>query len=86
MLGGVVAAAGFGTEAEDIPVAGVLFGPTDGALAGLAEFFFVWGGGRAWVCDLALGNLLRGFTGGSARNKFRPFHQTKAPVLQSPHC
>jgi hypothetical protein len=27
-----------------VRVAGVLFGPVEGALAGLAEFFFVWGG------------------------------------------
>ena len=39
-----VAAAGFGAVFEDVPVAGVLFGPVEGALAGLAEFFFVRGG------------------------------------------
>ena len=39
-----VAAAGFGAEAEDVPVAGDLLGPADGALAGFAEFFFVGGG------------------------------------------
>ena len=44
MLGGVVAAACVGTEPEDVPVAGVLFGPADGALAGFAELFFVGGG------------------------------------------
>ena len=41
---GAEAAAGFGAEFEDVPVAGVLFGPVEGALACLAEFFFVWGG------------------------------------------
>jgi hypothetical protein len=41
---GVMAAAGFGTIFEDVPVAGVLFGPVEGALAGLAEFFFARGG------------------------------------------
>ncbi len=41
---GVMAAAGFGTILEDVPVAGVLFGPVEGALAGLAEFFFAWCG------------------------------------------
>ena len=41
---GAVAAAGFGAIFEDVPVAGVLFGPVEGALAGLAEFFFVRGG------------------------------------------
>ena len=44
VLGWFVAAAGFGAEAEDIPVAGVLLGPADGALAGFTEFFFVGGG------------------------------------------
>jgi len=37
-------AAGFRAEFEECPVAGVLFGPVEGALAGLAEFFFAWGG------------------------------------------
>jgi hypothetical protein len=39
-----VAAAGFGAKFEDVPVAGVLLGPVEGALAGFAEFFFVGGG------------------------------------------
>ena len=43
-LSGVMAAAGFGAILEDVPVAGVLLGPVEGALAGLAEFFFAWGG------------------------------------------
>jgi hypothetical protein len=44
LFAGAVAAAGFAAKFEDVPVAGVLFGPVEGALAGLAEFFFVWGG------------------------------------------
>ena len=40
----VMAAAGFGAEFEDVPVAGVLLGPVEGAFAGLAEFFFARGG------------------------------------------
>jgi len=44
LFAGAVAAAGFGAVFEDVPVAGVLFGPVEGALAGFAEFFFVWGG------------------------------------------
>jgi hypothetical protein len=44
LFSGAVAAAGRGTEFEDVPVAGVLFGPVEGALARLAEFFFVGGG------------------------------------------
>jgi hypothetical protein len=39
----VVSAAGLAAEFEDVPVAGVLLGPVKGTLAGLAEFFFVWG-------------------------------------------
>jgi hypothetical protein len=35
---GVMAAAGFGTIFEDVPVSGVLFGPAEGALAGLQSF------------------------------------------------
>jgi hypothetical protein len=46
LFSGAVAAAGRGTEFEDVPVAGVLFGPVEGALARLAEFFFV-GVGRS---------------------------------------
>jgi hypothetical protein len=41
---GAIAAARVRAEFEDVPVAGVLFCPANGTLAGLAEFFFAWSG------------------------------------------
>jgi hypothetical protein len=59
LFAGVVAAAGFAAIFEDVPVAGVLFGPVEGALAGLAEFFLAWGGAVGF--GFAVGHGLRRF-------------------------
>ena len=60
LFAGAVAAAGFGAEFKDVPVAGVLFGPVEGVLAGFAEFFFVWGWavGFGFAVGHGLGNLM----------------------------
>jgi hypothetical protein len=56
---GAMAAAGFGAEFEDVPVASVLFGPVEGALAVFTEFFFAWGGAVGF--GLAVGHGLTEF-------------------------
>lgn len=42
--GGFLVAAGVAAELDDVPVLGPLVAVGEGASAGLAEFFFAWGG------------------------------------------
>ena len=53
--GGLLVAAGVAAELDDVPVLGPLFAVGEGAAAGLAEFFFAWGGAVGF--GFAVGHL-----------------------------